>query len=104
MLGVGNILVEISSFFTGTIGGFWSLKVRFRRRTWPISAAPVMCDAAFGLYFALAFSVDSVWSAVLGWLIDHFGFSTALWTMVLSYLAPGALLLFIPEEKPPERA
>jgi len=27
MLGVGNILVGISTFFTGTIAGFWSLMV-----------------------------------------------------------------------------
>ncbi len=60
------------------------------------AASPAMRDAAFGLYFALAFGVGSVWSAILGWMIDHFGFGAAFWTMAISYLAAGALLLFIP--------
>ena len=68
------------------------------------SASPAMRDSAFGLYFALAFGVGSVWSAILGWMIDHFGFGAAFWTMALSYLAAGALLLFIPKEKQAGRA
>ena len=60
------------------------------------SADPAMRDTAFGLYFALAFGVGSIWSAILGWLIDHFGFGVAFWTMAFSYLAAGALLLLIP--------
>jgi MFS family permease len=58
-----------------------------------------MRDTAFGLYFALAFGVGSAWSAILGWEIDHFGFGAAFWTMALSYLAAGGLLLLIPKEK-----
>ncbi|HEU0002646.1 MAG TPA: MFS transporter [Ktedonobacteraceae bacterium] len=60
------------------------------------SASPAMRDAAFGLYFALAFGVGSVWSAVLGWMIDRFGFGAAFWTMAISYLVAGALLFLIP--------
>jgi FSR family fosmidomycin resistance protein-like MFS transporter len=52
-------------------------------------------DAAFGIYFALAFGVGSAWSGILGWIIDHFGFGAAFWTMALSYLGAGALLLLI---------
>ncbi len=63
------------------------------------SADPAMRDTAFGLYFALAFGIGSVWSAVLGWEIDHFGFGAAFWTMALSYLTAGALLLLLPREK-----
>ena len=59
------------------------------------SAPPEMRDTAFGLYFALAFGVGSVWSAILGWLIDHYGFNAAFWTMAASYLAAGLLLLFL---------
>lgn len=68
------------------------------------SASPAMRDAAFGLYFALTFGVGSLWSAILGWLIDHFGFGAAFWTMALSYLAAGALLLLLPQERRAERA
>jgi FSR family fosmidomycin resistance protein-like MFS transporter len=65
-------------------------------------ASPEQRDHAFSLYFALAFCVGSIWSAVLGWMIDRFGFEPAFITMALSYLVAGALLLFIRED--PERA
>ncbi len=63
------------------------------------NASSVMRDADFGLYFSLAFGIGSLWSAILGWEIDHFGFDAAFWTMALSFLAAGALLLFIKDEK-----
>src|SRR5579863_3127182 len=59
------------------------------------TASQAMRDAAFGLYFALAFGVGSAWSAILGWMIDHFGFDAAFWTMALSYIGAGALLFLI---------
>ena len=63
------------------------------------TASPAMRDAAFGLYFSLAFGVGSIWSAILGWEIDHFGFGAAFVTMALSFLAAGGLLLLIHEKK-----
>jgi MFS transporter, FSR family, fosmidomycin resistance protein len=59
------------------------------------TASPAMRDTAFGLYFALAFGVGSVWSAILGWIIDHYGFNAAFLTMALSYIVAAALLLLI---------
>src|SRR5712692_8917617 len=64
------------------------------------SARPGIRDTAFGLYFALAFGVGSIWSGILGWMIDRFGFGAAFWTMAASYVLAGLLLLFIREEKP----
>ncbi len=63
------------------------------------TASPAMRDAAFGLYFSLAFGVGSIWSAILGWEIDRFGFGAAFWTMALSFLAAGGLLLLIRDGK-----
>ena len=62
------------------------------------SAQPQMRDTAFGLYFALAFGVGSIWSGVLGWMIDTFGFGAAFSTMAASYVLAGLLLLFIRKE------
>lgn len=62
-------------------------------------ASTAIRDTAFGLYFALAFGVGSVWSAILGWMIDHFGFSAAFLTMASSYVVAGGLLLLIREKK-----
>ncbi len=59
------------------------------------TASPGMRDAAFGLYFALAFGVGSAWSGILGWMIDHFGFDAAFLTMAASYVLAGVLLLFV---------
>jgi MFS family permease len=58
------------------------------------TAQPGMRDAAFGLYFAMAFGVGSAWSGILGWEIDNFGFDAAFLTMAASYLLAGVLLLF----------
>jgi FSR family fosmidomycin resistance protein-like MFS transporter len=59
------------------------------------SAPQSLRDNAFGLYFALAFGIGSIWSAVLGWMIDHFGFGSAFLVMAASFLFAGALLHFI---------
>ncbi|MHB8600725.1 MAG: MFS transporter [Ktedonobacteraceae bacterium] len=62
------------------------------------SASPAMRDNAFGLYFALAFGVGSVWSGILGWMIDRFGFSVAFFTMAGTYVVAGLLLMLLPRE------
>jgi MFS family permease len=49
-------------------------------------ASPAIRDTAFGLYFALAFGVGSVWTAILGLLIDHLGFGSTFRTMAVSPL------------------
>lgn len=63
------------------------------------SASPEMRDTAFGLYFALAFGVGSVWSGLLGWMIDRFGFGAAFWTMAVTYVVAGLLLTLLPREE-----
>lgn len=62
------------------------------------SASPAMRDNAFGLYFALSFGVGSVWSGVLGWMIDRFGFDIAFSTMAVTYVVAGLLLTLLPRE------
>jgi FSR family fosmidomycin resistance protein-like MFS transporter len=59
------------------------------------TAGPEIRDSAFSLYFALSYGIGSVWSAILGSMIDRFGFGSAFWTMAVSFLIAGALLLFI---------
>ncbi len=63
-------------------------------------ASPAIRDTAFSLYFALACGVGSAWSGILGWMIDHFGFGAAFWTMAASYVAAGLLLLLIRKKRP----
>jgi MFS family permease len=47
----------------------------------------------FGIYFAIAYGVGSLWLGLLGWVIGAFGFTAAFSIMAASYLAAGALLI-----------
>lgn len=47
----------------------------------------------FGIYFALAFGVGSLWTIGLGQAIQHLGFAAAFTIMAASYLAAGAILI-----------
>lgn len=64
------------------------------------SAPDAEKDAAFGWYFTLAFGVGSIWSAVLGELIDSSGFATTFYVMAASYLCAALVLLFMPRTRP----
>ncbi|HEY7199820.1 MAG TPA: MFS transporter [Candidatus Dormibacteraeota bacterium] len=50
-------------------------------------------QAAFGVYFAIAYGAGSIWVTILGWTIDRAGFSAAFWVMGASFLAAAAVLL-----------
>jgi len=50
-------------------------------------------SSVFGIYFALAYGVGSLWVALLGWVIGTFGFTAAFTIMAGSYLAAGAILI-----------
>jgi MFS family permease len=50
-------------------------------------------QAAFGAYFAVAYGAGSIWVTVLGWTIDHLGFTAAFWVMAASFLGAAAVLL-----------
>ncbi|MGA7087867.1 MAG: MFS transporter [Candidatus Dormiibacterota bacterium] len=51
-------------------------------------------SSIFGVYFAAAYGVGSLWLILLGWVIQHLGYSVAFGVMSGSYL--GAALLLIP--------
>jgi MFS family permease len=51
-------------------------------------------DAAFSLYYFIAFFSDPIWSLVTGFLMETSGFNFAFSRLSVSYLA-GMLLLFL---------
>ncbi len=59
-------------------------------------------QAAFGVYFAIAYGAGSLWVVLLGWTIDHLGFAAAFWIMAATFLAAAAVLLL--GDRPRERA
>ncbi len=49
--------------------------------------------SAFGAFFAIAYGVGALWTAVIGWVIDAAGFPAAFATMAGSFVAAAAVLL-----------
>ncbi len=50
-------------------------------------------DLAFGLYFAIISVAGSLWTALLGYLVDTQGFVFAFHIMALSYIVAGLLII-----------
>jgi MFS family permease len=48
--------------------------------------------AAFGAFFAIAYGVGALWLALLGWVIDAFGFRAAFVVMAGSFVGAAALV------------
>jgi MFS family permease len=48
--------------------------------------------AAFGAFFAIAYGVGSLWTALIGWVIDAAGFGAAFAVMAGSFLVAGAVV------------
>lgn len=48
--------------------------------------------AAFGLYFAVSYGVGALWLAVIGFVIDRFGFQVAFVVMAGSFVVAGAVV------------
>ncbi|HWP57841.1 MAG TPA: MFS transporter [Candidatus Acidoferrales bacterium] len=51
-------------------------------------------DAAFSIYFFIGFISGPLWTFVMGWLIDAYGFAAAFKVISLSYLAGMLILCF----------
>jgi MFS transporter, FSR family, fosmidomycin resistance protein len=56
-------------------------------------------DAAFSVYYFVAFFSDPIWSLVTGVLMQNFGFAFAFSRLSVTYVA-GMLLLFLVRERP----
>lgn len=47
----------------------------------------------FGIFFTIAYGIGALWAAVIGLVVDRFGFGAAFMVMGLSYLTAAAVLL-----------
>lgn len=48
--------------------------------------------AAFGVFYAIAYGVGALWTAIVGWLIDVAGFSAAFGAMGVSFVAAAVII------------
>ena len=54
---------------------------------------PGAARSAFGAFFAIAYGVGALWSAVLGWIITAAGFPAAFCTMAASFVVAGICIV-----------
>jgi sugar phosphate permease len=50
-------------------------------------------DMLFGLYFTIGAAIGAPWAALLGWLIDQYGFSAGFAVMAASQILAGLCVL-----------
>jgi MFS family permease len=61
-------------------------------------------QAAFGAYFAISYGAGSAWIAILGWSIDHLGFTASFLIMAGSFVVAASTLLLAPRRPATARA
>jgi MFS family permease len=76
-------------------GGVTSSRMTLTQALVADSLADTDRDAAFSLYYFIAFLSDPIWALVTGGLMENFGFTFAFSRLSLSYLIGMALLFLI---------
>ena len=60
-------------------------------------ATPELTDAAFSIYYFVGFISGPVWTLIIGYVMEHYGFTTAFHLAGTTYIAGMLLLLFVKE-------
>src|SRR5678815_731369 len=61
-------------------------------------ASEELIDAAFSIYYFVGFVSGPIWTLVIGYVMQHYGFTQAFYVAAASYIAGMLLLLFVKEE------
>ncbi|HEY3305082.1 MAG TPA: MFS transporter [Candidatus Binatia bacterium] len=56
-----------------------------------------MTDAAFSIFFFVGFMSGPIWLLIIGYVMEHFGFTPAFYVAASTYIAGMLLLLFVKE-------
>ena len=51
--------------------------------------------AAFGIFFAIAYGIGSLWAPAIGAVIDAWGFQSAFWVMASSFLVAAVVITLV---------
>jgi dipeptide/tripeptide permease len=62
-------------------------------------ATPELTDAAFSIYYFVGFISGPVWTLIIGYMMEHYGFAPAFYVAASTYVA-GMLLLWFVKERP----
>ena len=60
-------------------------------------ASPELTDAAFSIYYFVGFISGPIWTLVIGYVMEHYGFTPAFYVAASTYIAGMLLLLFVKE-------
>jgi MFS family permease len=61
-------------------------------------ASVELTDAAFSIYYFVGFISGPIWTLIIGYMMDHFGFTPAFYVAASTYVAGMLLLLLVKEE------
>jgi MFS family permease len=67
-------------------------------------ASAEMIDAAFSIYYFVGFISGPIWTLIIGYVMQHYGFTQAFYIAAGTYIAGMLLLLFVKEESKPAPA
>jgi predicted MFS family arabinose efflux permease len=62
-------------------------------------ATPELTDAAFSIYYFVGFISGPIWTLIIGYVMEHFGFTTAFQLAGSTYIAGMLLLLLVKERR-----
>ena len=61
-------------------------------------ATPELTDAAFSIYYFVGFISGPIWTLIIGYVMQHYGFAPAFYIAAGTYIAGMVLLSFVKEE------
>ena len=64
-------------------------------------ATPELTDAAFSIYYFIGFISGPIWTMIVGYVMQHYGFTPAFYVAAATYIAGMVLLTFVKEEPQP---
>ncbi|HET7005178.1 MAG TPA: MFS transporter [Candidatus Binatia bacterium] len=64
-------------------------------------ASPELTDAAFSIYYFVGFISGPIWTLIIGYVMEHYGFTPAFYIAAGTYIAGMLLLWFVKEEPKP---
>jgi ACS family hexuronate transporter-like MFS transporter len=62
-------------------------------------ATPELIDAAFSIYYFVGFISGPLWTMIVGYVMQHYGFAPAFYIAAASYIAGMLLLAFVKEPR-----
>ncbi|HEY7716399.1 MAG TPA: MFS transporter [Candidatus Binatia bacterium] len=62
-------------------------------------ASPELTDAAFSIYYFVGFISGPIWTLIIGYVMQHYGFAPAFYIAASTYIAGMVLLSLVKEER-----